>query len=301
MNSNQWVNIVEVGPRDGLQNEKQGISFEDKIELIQRLDRAGLNYLESGSFVSPKWVPQMASTEEIFNYLKEHGSSDKTYAALVPNLKGLEGALATDVKEIAVFIAASESFSKKNINKSIDEAVATTREVIEEAQKYNIKVRGYLSCVLGCPYEGQIDIKTVVQLTKQLINLGAYEVSLGDTIGVGTPFKTRELLRVLKEEVPVSKLAGHFHDTYGQALANVWVSLEEGVRTFDSSVAGLGGCPYAKGASGNLSTEDLVYMLQNSGYETGVDLQELIEAGDFINSVLNRKTNSKVAKSLAKN
>lgn len=301
MKSNQWVNIVEVGPRDGLQNEKQSISFEDQIELIQYLERAGLNYLESGSFVSPKWVPQMASTEKIFNYLKEHGTSDRNYAALVPNLKGLESALFTEVKEIAVFIAASESFSKKNINKSIDEAVATTREVIEEAQKHNIKVRGYLSCVLGCPYEGQVDTKTVVQLTKQLIDLGAYEVSLGDTIGVGTPFKTRELLRALKEEVPASKLAGHFHDTYGQALANVWASLEEGIRTFDSSVAGLGGCPYAKGASGNLSTEDLVYMLQNSGYETGVDLQKLIEAGDFINSVLGRETNSKVAKALAKN
>jgi len=300
MNSNQWVNIVEVGPRDGLQNEKQSISFEDKIELIQRLDRAGLNYLESGSFVSPKWVPQMASTEEIFNYLKEHGISKKTYAALVPNLKGLESALTTEVKEIAVFIAASESFSKKNINKSIDEAVATTQEVIEEAQKHNIKVRGYLSCVLGCPYECQVSTQTVVQLTKQLIDLGAYEVSLGDTIGVGTPFKTRELLRALKDEVPVSKLAGHFHDTYGQALANVFASLEEGLRTFDSSVAGLGGCPYAKGASGNLATEDLVYMLQNSGYETGIDLQKLIEAGDFINSVLGRETNSKVAKALAK-
>lgn len=301
MNNNQWVNIVEVSPRDGLQNEKQSISFEDKIELIQRLDRAGLKYLESGSFVSPKWVPQMASTEDIFNYLKVHGASNKIYAALVPNLKGLESALSTGVKEISVFIAASESFSKKNINKSISEAVTATQEVIEQAQKHNIKVRGYLSCVLGCPYEGQVDTKAVVQLTKQLIDFGAYQVSLGDTIGVGTPFKTRELLRALKQEVPVSKLAGHFHDTYGQALANVWVSLEEGIRTFDSSVAGLGGCPYAKGASGNLSTEDLVYMLQNSEYETGVDLQKLIEAGDFINSVLGRETNSKVARALAKN
>ncbi|WP_174493182.1 hydroxymethylglutaryl-CoA lyase [Acinetobacter sp. Marseille-Q1623] len=299
MNSNEWVNIVEVGPRDGLQNEKQSISFEDKIELIQRLDSAGLTYIESGSFVSPKWVSQMASTKEIFNYLKEHEASNKTFAALVPNLKGLESALTTEVKEIAVFIAASESFSKKNINKSIDEAVATTREVIEEARKHNIKVRGYLSCVLGCPYEGQVDTKTVVQLTKKLIDLGAYEVSLGDTIGVGTPFKARELLRALKEEVPVSKLAGHFHDTYGQALANVWVSLEEGIRTFDSSVAGLGGCPYAKGASGNLSTEDLVYMLHNSGYDTGIDLHKVIEAGNFINTVLGRETNSKVAKALA--
>lgn len=301
MNSNRWVNIVEVGPRDGLQNEKQSISFDDKIELIQRLSRAGINYLEAGSFVSSKWVPQMAATQEIFSYLKDQSNSKRTYAALVPNLKGLESALKTEVKEIAVFIAASESFSKKNINKSIEEAVATTRDVINEALKHNIKVRGYLSCVLGCPYEGQIDIKTVVQLTKQLIDFGTYEVSLGDTIGVGTPFKTRELIRALKEEVPVSKIAGHFHDTYGQALANVWVSLEEGIRTFDSSIAGLGGCPYAKGASGNLATEDLIYMLHNSGYETGVDLQKLIEAGDFINSVLGRETNSKVAKALAKN
>ncbi|EMT0931225.1 hydroxymethylglutaryl-CoA lyase [Acinetobacter baumannii] len=301
MNSNRWVNIVEVGPRDGLQNEKQSISFDDKIELIQRLSRAGINYLEAGSFVSSKWVPQMAATQEIFSYLKDQNNSKRTYAALVPNLKGLESALKTEVKEIAVFIAASESFSKKNINKSIEEAVATTRDVINEALKHNIKVRGYLSCVLGCPYEGQIDIKTVVQLTKQLIDFGTYEVSLGDTIGVGTPFKTRELIRALKEEVPVSKIAGHFHDTYGQALANVWVSLEEGIRTFDSSIAGLGGCPYAKGASGNLATEDLIYMLHNSGYETGVDLQKLIDAGDFINSVLGRETNSKVAKALAKN
>ncbi|MDV7456732.1 hydroxymethylglutaryl-CoA lyase [Acinetobacter baumannii] len=301
MNSNRWVNIVEVGPRDGLQNEKQSISFDDKIELIQRLSRAGINYLEAGSFVSSKWVPQMAATQEIFSYLKDQSNSKRTYAALVPNLKGLESALKTEVKEIAVFIAASESFSKKNINKSIVEAVATTRDVINEALKHNIKVRGYLSCVLGCPYEGQIDIKTVVQLTKQLIDFGTYEVSLGDTIGVGTPFKTRELIRALKEEVPVSKIAGHFHDTYGQALANVWVSLEEGIRTFDSSIAGLGGCPYAKGTSGNLATEDLIYMLHNSGYETGVDLQKLIDAGDFINSVLGRETNSKVAKALAKN
>ncbi|MEX5753512.1 hydroxymethylglutaryl-CoA lyase [Acinetobacter baumannii] len=301
MNSNRWVNIVEVGPRDGLQNEKQSISFDDKIELIQRLSRAGINYLEAGSFVSSKWVPQMAATQEIFSYLKDQNNSKRTYAALVPNLKGLESALKTEVKEIAVFIAASESFSKKNINKSIVEAVATTRDVINEALKHNIKVRGYLSCVLGCPYEGQIDIKTVVQLTKQLIDFGTYEVSLGDTIGVGTPFKTRELIRALKEEVPISKVAGHFHDTYGQALANVWVSLEEGIRTFDSSIAGLGGCPYAKGASGNLATEDLIYMLHNSGYETGVDLQKLIDAGDFINSVLGRETNSKVAKALAKN
>ncbi|MDC5185619.1 hydroxymethylglutaryl-CoA lyase [Acinetobacter baumannii] len=301
MNSNRWVNIVEVGPRDGLQNEKQSISFDDKIELIQRLSRAGINYLEAGSFVSSKWVPQMAATQEIFSYLKDQSNSKRTYAALVPNLKGLESALKTEVKEIAVFIAASESFSKKNINKSIEEAVATTHDVINEALKHNIKVRGYLSCVLGCPYEGQIDIKTVVQLTKQLIDFGTYEVSLGDTIGVGTPFKTRELIRALKEEVPVSKIAGHFHDTYGQALANVWVSLEEGIRTFDSSIAGLGGCPYAKGASGNLATEDLIYMLHNSGYETGVDLQKLIDAGDFINSVLGRETNSKVAKALAKN
>ncbi|HEO1801805.1 TPA: hydroxymethylglutaryl-CoA lyase [Acinetobacter baumannii] len=301
MNSNRWVNIVEVGPRDGLQNEKQSISFDDKIELIQRLSRAGINYLEAGSFVSSKWVPQMAATQEIFSYLKDQSNSKRTYAALVPNLKGLESALKTEVKEIAVFIAASESFSKKNINKSIEEAIATTRDVINEALKHNIKVRGYLSCVLGCPYEGQIDIKTVVQLTKQLIDFGTYEVSLGDTIGVGTPFKTRELIRALKEEVPISKVAGHFHDTYGQALANVWVSLEEGIRTFDSSIAGLGGCPYAKGASGNLATEDLIYMLHNSGYETGVDLQKLIDAGDFINSVLGRETNSKVAKALAKN
>ncbi|MDV7597063.1 hydroxymethylglutaryl-CoA lyase [Acinetobacter baumannii] len=301
MNSNRWVNIVEVGPRDGLQNEKQSISFDDKIELIQRLSRAGINYLEAGSFVSSKWVPQMAATQEIFSYLKDQSNSKRTYAALVPNLKGLESALKTEVKEIAVFIAASESFSKKNINKSIEEAIATTRDVINEALKHNIKVRGYLSCVLGCPYEGQIDIKAVVQLTKQLIDFGTYEVSLGDTIGVGTPFKTRELIRALKEEVPISKVAGHFHDTYGQALANVWVSLEEGIRTFDSSIAGLGGCPYAKGASGNLATEDLIYMLHNSGYETGVDLQKLIDAGDFINSVLGRETNSKVAKALAKN
>lgn len=300
MQHNQWVNIVEVGPRDGLQNEKLSISLQDKIELIQRLDRAGLNYIESGSFVSPQWVPQMASTGGVFDYLREHSTVNKTYAALVPNLKGLECALNYGVKEIAVFIAASESFSKKNINKSIDEAVAVTRDVIAEAQRHKVKVRGYLSCVLGCPYEGPVKTQTVVRLTQQLIALGAYEVSLGDTIGVGTPFKTQELLKALKQEVPVAKLAGHFHDTYGQALANVFVSLEHGLTTFDSAIAGLGGCPYARGASGNLATEDLVYMLQNSGYQTGVDLPKLLEAGDFINHVLQRQTSSKVAKAFAR-
>ncbi|MPW43062.1 hydroxymethylglutaryl-CoA lyase [Acinetobacter guerrae] len=300
MNHSQWVNIVEVAPRDGLQNEKLCISLEDKIELIQRLDHAGLNYLECGSFVSPKWVPQMEATSEIFEYLHKHSTPDKTYAALVPNIKGLESAINNGVKEIAVFIAASESFSKKNINKSIDESITVAREVIKEAQKNNIKVRAYLSCVLGCPYEGQVNTQSVVDLTKQLIEFGAYEVSLGDTIGVGTPFKTLQLLKAMKEKIPVSMLAGHFHDTYGQALANVFVSLQEGIRTFDSSVAGLGGCPYAKGASGNLATEDLVYMLQNSGYETGVNLSKLIEAGNFINRVLVRETNSKVSRANTK-
>ncbi len=301
MMKNQWVNIVEVGPRDGLQNEKVSIGLQDKLELIQRLDRAGLNYLEVGSFVSPKWVPQMAATAEIFDDLSDYRNPNKIYAALVPNLKGLESAINSGVKEIAIFIAASESFSHKNINKSIAEAINVSKEIIEQAHQHDIRVRGYLSCVLGCPYEGEIDIHTVVQLTQKLIELGVYEISLGDTIGAGTPFKTRTLLRALKGEVPVKKLAGHFHDTYGQALANVYVSLEEGVRTFDSSIAGLGGCPYAKGASGNLATEDLVFMLQNSGYDTGVDLGQLLEAGHFINRVLGRQTNSKVAQALTKN
>lgn len=300
MGTESWVNIVEVGPRDGLQNEKGNIGLTNKLELIRRLDKSGLKYIESGSFVSPQWVPQMADTDKIFEDLRDHATPHKTYAALVPNLKGLEHALKYGVKEIAVFIAASESFSKKNINKTMSEALAVTQDVIQEARQHNIKVRGYLSCVLGCPYEGQVKTQTVVQLTRQLIALGAYEVSLGDTVGVGTPFKTRTLLHALKAEVPVEKLAGHFHDTYGQALANVYASLEEGVRTFDSSIAGLGGCPYAKGAAGNLATEDLVYMLQNSGFETGVDLPKLIEAGEFINRILGRQTHSKVARALTR-
>jgi len=241
----------------------------------------------------------MADSNEIFDYLQKNAVPDKTYTALVPNLKGLEFALKHEVKEVAVFISASESFSKKNINKTIKEALAVAKDVIEVAKANQLKVRGYLSCVLGCPYEGDIDIQTVVSLTKKLLEFGVYEVSLGDTIGVGTPFKTRALLNALKKEVAVSQLAGHFHDTYGQALANVLVSLDEGIRTFDSSVSGLGGCPYAKGASGNLATEDLIYMLNNSGFETGVDLNKVIEAGIFINQILDRKSSSKVALALS--
>ncbi|MDE1198564.1 hydroxymethylglutaryl-CoA lyase [Pseudomonas sp. Bc-h] len=290
----QRVRLVEVGPRDGLQNESQPISVADKVMLVNELTDAGLGYIEVGSFVSPKWVPQMAGSAQVFaNIARKDGV---TYAALAPNMRGFEDALAAGVKEVAVFAAASEAFSQRNINCSISESLDRFLPIMEAARLHGIKVRGYVSCVLGCPYEGDVDPKQVAAVANELIAMGCYEVSLGDTIGTGTPGATRELFNTVAGQIPRGRLAGHFHDTYGQALANIYASLEEGIQVFDSSVAGLGGCPYAKGASGNVASEDVLYMLNGLGIETGIDLDKLIAAGQRISQVLGRANGSRVAK-----
>lgn len=288
------VRIVEVGPRDGLQNEKQPISVADKVALINALSNSGLSYIEAGSFVSPKWVPQMAGSAEVFEQIKQVDSI--TYAALTPNMQGFEAAMAAGVKEVAVFAAASESFSQKNINCSINESLQRFEPIMSAAQQYGIRVRGYVSCILGCPYEGDIAPEQVRSVAKALHDMGCYEISLGDTIGVGTPQKAAALFAEVAKDIPRSQLAGHFHDTYGQALANIYASLSEGIAVFDSSVAGLGGCPYAKGASGNVATEDVLYMLNGLGINTGVSLEKVIAAGLKISAVLGRETGSKVAR-----
>jgi hydroxymethylglutaryl-CoA lyase len=290
------VRIVEVGPRDGLQNEKQPIDAAVKIELIERLTSAGLNYIEAGSFVSPKWVPQMAGSDEVFAGVKRQDGV--TYAALTPNLKGFERAAEVNATEVAVFTAASEAFTKKNTNCSIAESLERIAPLIEAAKEKNLPVRGYVSCVVGCPYDGEIDPATVRDIAKKLIDMGCYEVSLGDTIGVGTPASVSAMLENCLEVIPADKLAVHLHDTYGQALANIYAALELGIAVIDSSVAGLGGCPYAKGASGNVATEDVVYMLNGLGIESGVQLEALIEAGDFICKQLDRSNGSKVASAI---
>ena len=295
------VRIVEVGPRDGLQNEKVAVDVSTKVALINQLTEAGLSYIEAGSFVSPKWVPQMAGSDEVFSQLSAQTpeNSNTVFAALAPNLRGLERAIDCDVKEVAVFAAASESFSQKNINCSIAESLERFKPLAEQALANGIKLRGYISCVAGCPYEGSVDTETVAGIAKQLLAMGCYEISLGDTIGVGTPASIEKLLERLLEEIPAEKLAVHLHDTYGQALANVLISLQMGISVIDSSVAGLGGCPYAKlanggAASGNLATEDLVYMLNGLGIEHGVDLKKLIAAGNFISHKLQRNNGSRV-------
>ena len=290
------VRIVEVGPRDGLQNENMSLGIETKLELVNRLTEAGLRYIEVGSFVSPKWIPQMAGSEEIFSQLPD--VKNNTYAALIPNMRGLERAIECGVQEVAVFAAASEEFSQKNINCSIDESLKRFEPVMAQSLGRGISVRGYVSCVLGCPYRGMVEPQKVLSVAKDLLEMGCYEVSLGDTIGVGTPADTERLLTILLDEIPSKKLAVHMHDTYGQALANVLISLQKGISVVDSSVAGLGGCPYAKGASGNLATEDLVYMLNGLGIEHGVDLSKLIAAGDYICEKLNRLNASKVRHAL---
>lgn len=297
MNLPPRVRIVEVGPRDGLQNEKVAVDIDTKVELIAQLAEAGLSYIEAGSFVSPKWVPQMAGSDEVFSKLPKN--SKTVYAALAPNMQGFERALECDVKEVAVFAAASESFSQKNINCSIAESLDRFKPLAEQALSNKIKVRGYISCVVGCPYEGTVDAETVAMVAKQLLAMGCYEISLGDTIGVGTPASIEQLLERLLQDIPADKLAVHLHDTYGQALANVLISLQMGISVVDSSVAGLGGCPYAKlangaAASGNVATEDLVYMLNGLGIEHGVDLKKLIGAGNFISQKLQRINGSKV-------
>ncbi|WP_417782288.1 hydroxymethylglutaryl-CoA lyase [Terasakiella pusilla] len=291
------VKIVDVGPRDGLQNEKEIVPTEAKIELIHRLAEAGLPVVEAGSFVSPKWVPQMADSAEIMEKItRKDGVS---YPVLTPNLKGFEGAMAVGAKEVAIFGAASESFSQKNINCTIEESLERFRPVVEAAKEQGVLVRGYVSCVVGCPYEGEIAPEKVADVSAKLYEMGCYEISLGDTVGVGTPGKVKDMLAAVSAKVPMEKLAVHFHDTYGQALANIYAALEMGVATVDSSVAGLGGCPYAKGASGNVATEDVVYMLNGLGIDTGVDLDKLCEAGRFISNVLGRAPASKVSLAMA--
>jgi len=291
------VRIVEVGPRDGLQNEKRELPTPVKLELIERLAGAGLPAVEATAFVSPKWVPQMADHAEVLEGIRRRPGVD--YPVLTPNLKGFEAAHAAGATEVAIFGAASESFSKKNINCSIAESLERFRPVAEAARQAGVRVRGYISCVLDCPYEGPVAPQKVAEVASALYAMGCYELSLGDTIGTGTPGRTQAMLEACARDVPIAKLAGHYHDTYGQALANIYASLELGVATFDASVAGLGGCPYAKGASGNVATEDVVYMLEGLGIETGVDLERLVDTGQWICGILGREPASKAARAIA--
>ena len=286
-----------MGPRDGLQNEPGTVPTAVKLELIDRLADAGLTAIESTAFVSPKWIPQMADHTEVLKGIRRRPGV--TYPVLTPNLKGFEAALAAGAMEVAIFGAASESFSKKNINCSIAESLERFRPVAEAAAKNNVRVRGYVSCVVGCPYEGDIAPAKVAEVSKALFDMGCYEVSLGDTIGVGTPRKTQAMIEAVAKVVPVNKLAGHYHDTFGQSLANIYASLELGVATFDSSVAGLGGCPYAAGASGTVAPEDVLYMLQGLGIETGVDLDKVAATGEWICAILKREPGSKAGRAIA--
>jgi len=290
------VKIVDVGPRDGLQNEKEIVPTHAKVELIHRLGDAGVPVVEAGSFVSPKWVPQMADSAEIMRTITRN--SHVSYPVLTPNMKGFEGAMDVNAQEVAIFGAASESFSQKNINCSIAESLERFAPIMVAAKEKNIAVRGYVSCVVGCPYEGDIAPEKVANVALKLYEMGCYEISLGDTVGVGTPGKVQDMLRAVSAVVPMEKLAVHFHDTYGQALANIYAALEMGVSVVDASVAGLGGCPYAKGASGNVATEDVIYMLNGLSIETGVDLDKLCDAGRFISNVIGRAPASKVSLAL---
>ena len=292
------VRIYEVGPRDGLQNEKQLIPTAIKLELIKRLKEAGLTMIEATSFVSPKWVPQMADHTEIMQALSAQSDQDVTYPVLTPNIKGYDAALAAGAKECAVFAAASESFSQKNINCSIDESIQRFSDVMVKANAHNIPIRGYISCITACPYEGRIEPQAVLDVAHKLLDMGCYEISLGDTIGQATPKDITTLLDLLLQEIPAIKLALHCHDTYGQALANIHTGVQMGITTIDSSIAGLGGCPYAQGASGNVATEDVVYMLHGCGVNTGLDLTRLIESAWYISSALNRQPSSKVSLAL---
>jgi hydroxymethylglutaryl-CoA lyase len=292
-----FVKIVEVGPRDGLQNEPGEVPTEVKLELIERLADAGVRSVEAPAFVSPKWVPQMADHTEVLERIRRRPGV--SYPVLTPNLKGFEAARAAGATEVAIFGAASEAFSKRNINCSIAESLERFRPVADAAKDAGIRVRGYVSCVLGCPYQGDVPAADVAWVAKALYEMGCYEVSLGDTIGVGTPRRTKEMIEACAAHVPVTSLAGHYHDTYGQALANIYASLEAGVRTFDASVAGLGGCPYAAGASGNVATEDVVYMLHGLGMQTGIDLERLVATGAWISEVLKRDYGSKAGRALA--
>lgn len=290
------VRIVEVSPRDGLQNEKKIIPTETKIAFINKLSETGLKSIEVTSFVSPKWVPQLADHDEVFKGIIKN--PQVRYSALIPNLQGFENACEVGVKEIAVFTTPSEQFSQHNTHCSVQESLDRIQTVVSAAKKKNIPVRAYISCVLGCPYEGEMSAMKVAQLANTLMQMGCYEISLGDTIGTGTPSKTQQLITTVNKYVPMRQLAVHFHDTYGQALANIYASLQEGITIIDSSVAGLGGCPYAKRASGNVATEDVVYMLHGMQIETGIDLTKLINAGKFILKHLRKRTNSKVSVAL---
>ncbi len=286
------VKLVEVGPRDGLQNETSRIATSTKIELVDRLSQTGLKLIEAGSFVSPKWVPQMADSGEVFARISRQGGV--RYAALVPNLIGFKAAVDAKADEIAVVTAASETFARRNVNRSIAETLERTAEICAAAKAQSIPVRGYISCALWCPFEGRVEAKTVADIAERLLRLGCYEISLGDTVGKGTPAEVEQLVDMVSVHVPIERIAMHFHDTYGQALANVLTALTRGVAVVDSSVAGVGGCPYAPGAGGNLASEDVLYMLDGLGIETGVDLATLIDAGRFISKHLGRAPASKV-------
>lgn len=292
-----FVKIVEVGPRDGLQNEPKIVPTSTKIELINSLAKTGLKAIEATSFVSPKWVPQMADHIEVMRGITKRDGV--RYPVLTPNIKGFQAAIEAGAEEVAVFCAASESFSRKNINCSIEESLNRFTSVLEASKQHSIPVRGYISCVLGCPYQGNVSASDVVKIAVKLLDMGCYEVSLGDTIGVGTASKMKNLIKSMKCDIAAEKIAVHCHDTYGQALSNIVTAIDLDIRVVDSSVSGLGGCPYAKGASGNVATEDVVYMLQDSGLETGVDLDKLVKVGAFISDDLSRETASKVGRAIS--
>ncbi len=291
------VKMVEVGPRDGLQNEPVSVPAEVKVAMIDRLSDAGFQVVEAGSFVSPKWVPQMADTAEVMAHIRR--KPGVAYPVLVPNMKGLEAAITAKATEVAGFAAATEAFSKRNTNCTIAESMQRQAEVCKAALGAGLRVRGYISVVLGCPYEGEVTPEAVATVSQRLYDMGCYEISLGDTIGTGTPAKAQRMIETVAKKIPVGKLAGHFHDTYGQALANILAVMELGVATFDSSVAGLGGCPYAKGATGNVASEDVLYMLGGLGIETGVDMGRLLDAAEFICAQLKRPTVSRAGRALA--
>ncbi len=293
MTAPSTVRLYEVGPRDGLQNEQKTVPTEVKVALIERLADAGFNKIEATSFVSPKWVPQMADSQQVMSGISRKAGVD--YPVLTPNLKGLEAALEAGVTEVAIFGAASESFSQKNINCSVQKSLERFKPIMDRASQENIAVRGYVSCVVGCPYEGAIDPVVVADVAHKMHDMGCYEISLGDTIGVGTPMDICTMLNVVMDQLPIEKLALHCHDTYGQALANILAGLDMGISVIDSSVAGLGGCPYAAGASGNVATEDVLYMLNGMGIDTGVDLEKVIDTAWFISDFLGRAPDSKVA------